>query len=193
MRLSKRELSLLVILVIIGAVVLSYIYIYEPIMIEYNFSKEQYEKKSTELGYIQNNIMSKNEMEILILNFKNKVSVLENALPPVIHQERVLMYIDTVFKDNDIRVTSTSFDNGKKSEASDILNGEAPVDDILSEYEKLINNSLSNIDKYKDKTFIEDSKKEYEEFIVNLTFDGTYSNIKNLMSDIESYNKKIIV
>lgn len=193
MRLSKREISLIIILAVVAAVVLSYLYLYEPIMMEYNFAKDQYEKKNTELGHIQNNLMSKNEMEILILNFKNKVSVLEHALPPVIHQERVVMYIDSVFEKNNIHVTNTSFDDGKIGEESEVLNSEAPVGDILSEYEKLINNSFSNIDKYKDKTFSEDTKKEYDEFVVNLTFDGTYADIKSLMSDIESYNKKIIV
>lgn len=193
MRLSKREISLVVILFVVAASVVSYLYVYEPIMLDYNNTKGQYDKKITELEHIRNNLMSKNEMQVLILNFKNKVSVLESALPPVIHQEQVVLYLDSVFKKNDIQVTSTSFTNGDEDTSLDDDNLEAPIGDILSEYEKLINTSFSNIDKYKDKTFSEDTDKEYDEFLVNLTFDGTYANIKSLMDDIEQYNKKIII
>lgn len=190
MRLTSREVMLLSILGVVLLAVGGYIYVYEPIMNDYTIAQTEYEQKQSELDDIYSNLMTTDDMELLIVNFKNKVDVLEKALPPVIYQEEIVLYLDKVLQDNSVKVTSTSFSDDSTIVTND---NEAPISDILSEYEKFIFNSSTDLQNLKDKTYNEEINKEFKEFIVNLSMSGKYSDIKNLMKDIENYQKKIVV
>lgn len=190
MRLTSREILLLTILGVVAVVVGGYIYVYEPIMVNYSLAKTEYDQKQSELDAIYSNLMTTDDMELLIVNFKNKVNVLEKSLPPVIHQEEVVLYLDKVLKDNEIKVSSTNFAD---DEAISTVDDEAPIDDILSQYEKFILNNKTNLEGLKEKTYNEEVVKEFKEFKVTLSLSGKYSDMKNLMEDIENYEKKIVV
>lgn len=191
MRLTSREVVMLAVLAVVAVTVVGYLYIYEPIIQDYTIAVDNYKQKQSELDGIYSNLMSNDDMELLISNFKNKVNVLEKALPPVIYQEEVVLYLDKVLSDNNIDVTGTSFTEDDTTIKSD---SEAPINDILSEYEKFIfNNKTSNIATYKDKTYNEEIDKEYKEFSVSINISGKYADIKKLMKDIENYEKKIVV
>ncbi|BEP28985.1 hypothetical protein [Helicovermis profundi] len=193
MKLTNREKMLLIVLVLAIVGFGIYRFLLTPIVDKYHSTKDIYEKKIVELRSIESNIMRKSDMETLISNFKNKVSVLEEALPPVIHQEEIVVYLDKLVNDNDLLVSTISFDNGTTDFKK--TNDEEPIDSILNEYSKFVEstNINSNMNKYKNKTYDEKVKRDYNEFSVNISIGGKYEDVKSFLQTIEKNNKKIVI
>jgi len=193
LKLTNREKVLLSILAVLLIVFALYKYIINPVIEKYEVSKTIYEKKLNELNEIEKNIIRKEDMQLLIENFKNKVSVLEEALPPVIHQEEIVIYLDKLINENKLKLTTVSFADESTGFKS---TNEEPIDSILEEYSKLVasTNINANINKYKNGDQEEEKdQKKYSEFTVNLSISGSYSDIKSFLNEIERNPKKIVI
>lgn len=209
MKLKNSEKRLLGIL---GVTLLAYLlltYVFFPILDQNAVIKEQFASVSGDYESLLKSQLTNNQLKEVLGKASSEYEALERLLPPQIHQEEAILFLTDLAKKHELSVNSYAFNFSEVSEVTSVAKeGEeviemAPVDDVLVEFQKMINGDQSaNLEQYKgkiyqepteDKTLLEAYEKDLSYLNVSITLEGSYSKFKDYISALESYKHKIII
>ncbi len=208
MRLTNREKIMIAAAVVILIAVGAYYFIFDPFLQEYNFWVTEHNSYSSQLEDIRQNILPPGEQRDLIRTFKRKVELLEKALPPIVHQEQMVVELREIFEENELEVSGYAFGDtalvGSEDEAQ-----KDSIDIILSSYENSLVNRLStgqtSVNQLaqnaaglgtagsEDQVAEEATGPETSTFSVTLSIRGKYEDLKTAMAAVESLEQKVVI
>lgn len=200
MRLTNREKYMLIGLFVIAMLSFVIYYVYLPVYDELQIEKDALLKNSVVLETIEKNILPLEEQRRLIDAFRQKVGIMNKALPPVLYQENILRTMTGIFSENNVNVDNYTFEL-ERTETNKDANQES-LDKILSGYNDTI---LDNLSKSMVEARFENANKQAEEAAsnkwdslvktidVSISVNGEYENIKQAISDFESLDNLVIV
>ncbi len=208
MKLKNSEKKLLGIL---GLAILSYIifnYGFFPLFDQNTLIKAEYEAVDTEYQALLKTHLTNNQLAELLNSANSKFINLETLLPPQIHQEESILFLTNLAKKHEMSVDSYNFSYTDTAQIPTTGDGKvivpnAPVDDVLKEFQKLINGDQNaDIGQFKDKIYqapkeetgvLAQYEKDLTYFNVVISLGGNYTKFKNYLLDLESYKSKIII
>lgn len=192
MKMSKREKYLLLILVPLLVVFLYYKFIYikqKEILRVKKEEKAQIEEKYKQAMADIDNLEAKEEA---LKNLKNKVNDKSKILYPDIIQEKIILEIDKLLKENNIsgNIAFSPIEVAvvENMIPDEIIKEESSLKELVDEYD---NNST----KEESEGVSENSNSgaTSEQLKVTITFTSTYENLKKFIQAIEDYERKIVI
>lgn len=195
---------------VLGVAVFAYLfftYLFFPILDQNALIKSKYAEVDSEYKALLKTQLTNNQLREVLAKATSKYTALETLLPPQIHQEEAIIFLTDLAKKNEMFVDSYNFSFADKAGAVNAKDSnatqKAPVDDVLNEFQKIINGDQSaDLNQYKDKIYTDSAKKgsvleQYETdlsyFNVTITLKGDYTKFKNYITALESYKSKIII
>lgn len=207
MKLKNSEKRLLFILGLALTAYFFFTYLFFPLVDQNALIKSEYELVDAEYQKLLDTHLTNNQLKEVLAKAANKYTSLETLLPPQIHQEEAILYLTDLAAKNDMLVDSYNFSYADTAEPVAGTEGDtiqkAPVDDVLKEFQKVINGDQSaDLSQFKDKiyaapkeesTLLEQYEKDLKYFNVSITLKGSYTKFKNYIAALEAYKSKIII
>lgn len=209
MKLKNSEKRLLAIL---GVTVIAYLlltYGIFPTLDKNALIQSQYDLVNNEYQALKKSQLTNNQLKEVLNRASSQYQSLEKLLPPQIHQEEAILYLTDLAKKHEMTVDAYNFSFSEVAEVKAVTaEGEpvvemAPVDQVLSEFQKMINGDQSaDLQQYKDKIYqapaeeanlMETYEKDLKYLNVSITLKGNYTKFKNYVSALEAYDHKIII
>lgn len=192
---EKKMLSGLILLIVIAAF---YQFVFVPVSTEYAITTDLYQSISSEKDKVEGDILDDKALKDKIHELQRVSKILTKQLPPEVNQEYIVMDVLSIFTKNETELLSLSFDGDENPVEKPKVES---VDDALAIYEASMDTKTDKINELKgmfsgDKTS-ESGEKEEELPISTLVLDiscrGHYSNIKNIIKDIDALENLVIV
>ena len=192
MKISKREKYLLLILVPLLILFLYYKFIYTKQSAILRLRKEEKAQIEEKYKKAMADISNLESREEELINLKNKVNDKSKILYPDIIQEKIILEIDKLLKENNISgniafspievavVENMTFDENIKEESS--------LKELVDEYD---NNSKEEV--VEESSENSDSGATSEQLKVTISFTSTYENLKKFIQAVEDYERKIVI
>ncbi len=188
-------------LAVAAAAYFTYMNIFVPKMDAFDLQKKALSGNTQIKSNLDRGMVESEQLEEKVKAMQLVVEEIDQSLPNYIHQENVILYIRDVFARNNIEVASVGF-----SEPGEVLDPDenVSVEQAIEDYMKY----LEKGDKIKIREYSllgEDEKssggedgeeeqlKAYASMGVNVSFSGMYSDLKNMLKEIEQNRKKIII
>jgi len=210
LKLSSREKIMVGGLAVIVAAYSIYNFVFMPKLSELKAQKERYEaniefKSSLSSSISHKDSLSKRAEAINLVNRE-----IQRAIPQCVHQEEVIVYLENVFKDNNINTSSITFaDTGTQQDDTKAKEEGYSVEQIMSEYDKFLSegkkielkkylsNPNSDEEEESGESKNEGSDKEKKSIVdaltVDISFSGSYSDLKNALLEIEQSMRKVLI
>lgn len=207
MKLKNSEKQLLIVLVIALAAYFFFTYLFFPLIDQNALIKAEFADADNNYQTLLKSHLTNNQLKEVLSKATSKYQSLETLLPPQIHQEEAILYLTDLASKNEMQVDSYNFafaDTAKSAtNDSNSTIQKAPVDDVLKEFQKVINgDQTANLSQFKDKiyqtpnekgTILEQYAKDLKYFNVSITLKGNYTKFKNYIASLEAYKSKIII
>lgn len=199
MKLTNREKTLLLVLLLVVIVFATYRYIYTPIVMANEEALENLASVQQDIDNVSNYLMDKNNVDDLLNQIKLEAMLLEVKLPPVVHQEDIILYMDQLMKTNNLNYSGMYFTTEDKPAKTGIEAMDTGVLEMLGQYEDYLSVGMpitqgqsSETSKAKDASANED-EKPYDVLAVSVTFEGSYDDLKAFLNDIYLSQNTILV
>ncbi|AHM56929.1 hypothetical protein EAL2_c16340 [Peptoclostridium acidaminophilum DSM 3953] len=212
MKLSSREKIMVGGLAVIVAAYSIYNFIFMPKLIELREQKERYESNLKLKSSLNSEIEQKDNLSKRVEALKLANREIQQAIPQLAHQEQIIVYIENIFKDSDIKTSSISFsDTSDETEKSGVREETYSVEQVMAEYDKFLQEGEKidlqeySLDKKSgeaeaDKVKNDDDKKsekEEDRFVdamgVKISFSGNYADLKKALLEMEKSARKVII
>jgi Tfp pilus assembly protein PilO len=196
MTLSKREKSLLYVLLVASVFFLFYRFIYVPKGAEIELIDSEIYQSENLHNRLEKSMDSKPGLEDSINSIRIKVREMDRLLPVRVYQEEVILYLENLLDIYEIEATEISFFTDTLGITSlDEVGPKNSVETLLDDYEQGKESTsledLKNVGKEDTDEETEEIEPEVEQFEVNLIFSGDYTDIKAFIDKIESNNRLI--
>ena len=196
MTLSKREKSLLAVLLTFIALFLFYKFIYLPKLAQIDAVDAEIAEDKDFQARLEKSVSSNEDIEASIHSMKVKVKEMNRLLPMRIYQEEIILYLEDLLGTYDITVENISFST------------ESIIDEALNETptEDSVESMLNDYEEGKKPKSLEELKKVGEEipeisdeeeilsikqFDAVIDFSGKYLDLKDFVDKMESNNRLI--
>ena len=207
MKISKREKTLLLILlpVLITFLYYQFIYIKQSDVVKAKRS----EKEKVELRYeeVKRNIKNLEAKEEEVNTLKNNVATKARVLYPDIIQEKIILEIDKLLSENNIvanigfsQVEVAAIESMKANEVKQLESSLKQYVDNYNNSKTTSNTNTNNSeasketsDKTTEATPAENEKDTTEQMKVSINFSATYEDLKSFIQAIENYERKVVI
>jgi type IV pilus assembly protein PilO len=194
--LSKREKSLLSVLIVALVFFLFYRFVYVPKATEIELIDSEIYQSESLHSELEKSIDSKSGLADSINSMKIKVREMDRLLPVRVYQEEVILYLEDLLDIYEIEATEISFSTDTLGNTSLVeVTPRDSVETMLYNYEQGKESTsledLKNIGNEDTEEETEEIGPEVERFEVSLSFSGDYTDIKDFMDKIESNNRLI--
>lgn len=192
MNMSKREKYMLLILIPILIVFLYYKFVYikqsEALKVKREEALQVEEKYNKAMADIENLDLKEEELQDL----KNKVNDKSKILYPKIVQEKLILEIDKLLKENSItgNIAFSPIEVAvvEHMTIEESIKEESSLKDLVDKYD---NNSVEENEGSTSESG--NSGATSEQLKVTITFSSTYENLKKFIKAIEDYDRKIVI
>ena len=192
MNMSKREKYMLLILIPILIVFLYYKFVYikqsEALKVKREEALQVEEKYNKAMADIENLDLKEEELQDL----KNKVNDKSKILYPKIVQEKLILEIDKLLKENSItgNIAFSPIEVAvvEHMTIEESIKEESSLKDLVDKYD---NNSAEENEGSTSESG--NSGATSEQLKVTITFSSTYENLKKFIKAIEDYDRKIVI
>lgn len=212
MKISKREKFLLGILIALIIVFFYYQFIYTKQVKK--LKQKRNEKAQVEERYntIMRNIENLEKKESEVKALKLDVTEKSRKLYPIIMQEKIIIELDKLLKDNglsgNIAFTPIEASPVEEMKSEEIVKAESSLKEFVDQYEgnseylgessNTNNNELAkpeeSAESNGESTSNEsENKTTSEQLKVAINFNGSYTNLKDFIAAVENYNRKIAI
>lgn len=197
MKLSKREKNMLVISAILLLCFAMYFLVVTPIHTEYDLRKTEYDSMKSRYTAVNSVVLTDDQMDGIIVGYRDQISVLESQLPSVIHLEEIINLMFNHFNDFGITVNSITFNMMDQQKDSDLvedpnddrmgiekLQPPMSVEEILDEYE-----NSAELDTYFDVSNQLEGDVNYDNISymsISLAFESNYLVLKDVLEGLET-------
>ncbi|HKL10558.1 MAG TPA: hypothetical protein VJ990_03905 [Clostridia bacterium] len=198
MSLSKREKTLLAVLLSIVTLFAFFRFIYQPKAAQIDVLDAEIAKDEVLFVLLEKSILDSNDIESSISNMKIKLKEMDKLLPMKIYQEEIILYLEDLLFNYGIATQNISFstDSLIDSSLSENSNKDS-VENLLNEYEEGTRRrtleELKKIGEEIPETDVEKEPISTMQFEASIDFSGKYSDIKAFMDEIESNNRLIAI
>jgi len=198
MSLSKREKTLLAVLLSIVTLFAFFRFIYQPKAAQIDVLDAEIAKDEVLFVLLEKSILDSNDIESSISNMKIKLKEMDKLLPMKIYQEEIILYLEDLLFNYGIATQNISFstDSLIDSSLSENSNKDS-VENLLNEYEEGTRRrtleELKKIGEEIPETDVEKEPISIRQFEASIDFSGKYSDIKAFMDEIESNNRLIAI
>ncbi len=214
MTLTNREKKLILFLAIFGILVLFVYYFYLPLVDELEEQKSVLEQNKAELRIVEGSVLSVKEQKAIIASLKAKLDFLSRVLPPVIYQESVISSLMDLTDKHDLLIRSYTFpdfpthpekDKSKESleiilnNYDDSILGNISKSMITKRAEEINGQGNDNQDENQNENSSKngDGTKNWKDVVksinVELAVEGSYSDFKEAMTELETTNNLVII
>lgn len=198
MKLSKREKNLLLISLVLLIALAVYLYVITPIHNQHAKAVEEHELTTAQYKAIKFKVKDDDDMSIIVNQYREKISSLEMALPPVLHLEEIIDIMFNHFENYDVVINNITFNINDSTDmvADDDEMGieklEAPmsVEEILDTYDANRDQPL----KIADHSY--DTEITYENIsymAIGLNFEANYNVLKDVMKGLDDLTLTTII
>lgn len=212
MKISKREKFLLGILIALIIVFFYYQFIYTKQVKK--LKQKRNEKAQVEERYntIMRNIENLEKKESEVKALKLDVTEKSRKLYPIIMQEKVIIELDKLLKDNglsgNIAFTPIEASSVEEMKSEEIVKAESSLKEFVNQYEgnseylgESSNTNNNELAKPEESTESNgeatsnesENKTTSEQLKVAINFNGSYTNLKDFIAAVENYNRKIAI
>ena len=188
-------------LAVAAAAYFTYMNIFVPKIDEFNLQKKALSGNTQIKSNLDRGMVESEQLEEKVKAMQLIVEEIDQSLPNCIHQENVILYMRDVFARNNIEVASLGFSEpGEVLDMDENVSVEQAIEDYMKYLEKgdkikIREYSLFGEDENSDsgEDGEEEQPKAYTSMGVNVSFSGMYSDLKNMLKEIEQNRKKIII
>jgi len=196
MSLSKREKTLLAVLVMALTLFVFYKFVYQQKAATLEILNAEIAEDKAVHTRLEKNILDSNDIEASISSMKIKVKEMNRLLPMRIYQEEIILYLEDLMFNYGIAAQNISFSTD--SLIDDSIN-ETQKDDsveiLLDEYEEgrkpKTLDELKNVGDEIPEADADEEPISIRQFEASLDFSGEYSDIKDFMDEMESNDRLI--
>lgn len=197
MKISKREKYMLLILIPILIVILYYNFIYIKQSEALKVKREEATQIEEKYNKIMADIKNLEEKEEELNSLKNKVNDKSKILYPEIIQEKIILEIDKLLKENNI-IGNISFSPIEVApiEVMTIENSlkqESSLKDLVDKYDNKSSEDRSEDGATTSSETTTNSELTIQQLKITITFTSTYENLKSLIKDVENYDRKLTI
>ncbi len=210
MKISKREKFLLGILGTLIIVFVYYQFIYVKQVKKLNTKRDEKSVIEEKYNTVMKEIESLGEKENQVKSLKISVTEKSKKLYPIIMQEKIIIEIDKLLNDSglygNIAFSPIEAAEVEELKTEEIIKAESSLKELINEYE---GNSLEGSENNSENTSevtnnnkesqgevnteVESDKATSEQLKVAINFSGSYISLKNFISSIENYERKIVI
>jgi len=210
MKITNREKVLLSVLLVVSIIASFYVFVYEPSMnkisaleIEASEARQKEENTKRDIDSIEEKRAQYEKLDDDVYRGTQRIF-------PVIHQEKILAIINKLLLDADIKALSITFTElevggiEKKERSKDLP--KLPLDELVDRFKGKTAEKGENTDsntenedgeqqsqEKKEDSGNNSSKGTTQKMTATISIKGTYEKIIQLLKQIESYEKEIIV
>jgi type IV pilus assembly protein PilO len=200
MKISKRENFLLGILIALLIIFAYYQFIYTNQVEKLNQKREEKAQIEEKYNGVMSDIESLDKIEEDLKALKVSISDKSKKLYPIIMQEKIIIEIDKLLNDSklsgNIAFSPIEVAVVESMKAEEVAKAESSLKELVDEYE---GNEVSSVDftnNEVDGSSAEDSSENVvtsEQLKIAINFNGSYENLKNFISAVEKYDRKIVI
>ena len=194
MKISKKEKYMLLILIPSLIILLYYNFVYIKQRETLELKREEATQIEEKYNKIMADIQNLEEKEEELNSLKIKANDKSKILYPQIMQEKIILEIDKLLKDNNILGNIAFSPIEVAPVESMIIEGdikeESSLKDLVDKYE---NNQGSNIESNGVSESSTSSQLTIQQLKTTITFTATYDNLKKFLKSVEEYDRKLTI
>ena len=203
MKISKKEAALLGILAAFFVGILYYQFVYVKQVEKIEALKVEKEEVQTEYDTIMSTIKRLDEKKGEIKVFNANIESKSKLFYPKLVQEKIILELDKLIKDSKIEssITFTPIGVGvvEVVNVPQAVEGSSTLAPIVDEYDNYMGNDgesgdiVIDTDSSETVTNVVSSGNTIEQLKVNMSYSGSYSNIKKFIDLVNSSDKQIVI
>jgi len=200
MKISKRENFLLGILIALLIIFAYYQFIYTNQVEKLNKKREEKTQIEEKYNGVMKDIGNLDNIEEDLKALKVSISDKAEKLYPIIMQEKIIIEIDKLLNDSklsgNIAFSPIEVSVVESMKAEEIEKAESSLKELVDEYEGDEASSGKSTNNEVDGESTESSSENIatsEQLKIAINFNGSYENLKNFISAVEKYDRKIVI
>lgn len=198
MKLNKRGKILAVVLILVLLIGGYYNFVFSPQRKKLSDLTQQKLEYDTKLRDIDHKIALKNKREQDIKIVYSKVTSITSRLFPEIRQENLIVDIDRLLTENNLKALSIGFSDIKavpvqKTQIEVKDDKKSNVKNIVDEYNGVQPKKSSNDNSNNNSKADNKDMPSVENMSLNINFIGTYKDLMEFVKSVEAYSKKIVI
>lgn len=200
MKISKRENFLLGILIALLIIFAYYQFIYTNQVEKLNKKREEKTQIEEKYNGVMKDIGNLDNIEEDLKALKVSISDKAEKLYPIIMQEKIIIEIDKLLNDSklsgNIAFSPIEVSVVESMKAEEIEKAESSLKELVDEYEGDETSSGKSTNNEVDGESTESSSENIatsEQLKIAIKFNGSYENLKNFISAVEKYDRKIVI
>lgn len=200
MKISKREKFLLGILIALLIIFAYYQFIYTNQVEKLNKKREEKTQIEEKYNGVMKDIGNLDNIEEDLKALKVSISDKAEKLYPIIMQEKIIIEIDKLLNDSklsgNIAFSPIEVSVVESMKAEEIEKAESSLKELVDEYEGDEASSGKSTNNEVDGESTESSSENIatsEQLKIAINFNGSYENLKNFISAVEKYDRKIVI
>lgn len=200
MKISKRENFLLGILIALLIIFAYYQFIYTNQVEKLNKKREEKTQIEEKYNGVMKDIGNLDNIEEDLKALKVSISDKAEKLYPIIMQEKIIIEIDKLLNDSklsgNIAFSPIEVSVVESMKAEEIEKAESSLKELVDEYEGDETSSGKSTNNEVDGESTESSSENIatsEQLKIAINFNGSYENLKNFISAVEKYDRKIVI
>ena len=195
MKISKKEKYMLLVLISLLIIFLYHNFVYVKQSTILKAKKEEAMQIEEKYNKAMNDIQNLSLKEEELADLKNKVNDKAQILYPEIIQEKIILEIDKLLKENSI-IGNIGFSPievapVERMVIEDTLNEESSLKDLVDKYDNKEQNMSS--EDSTNSSEATDSQLTIQQLKITITFTSTYENLKKFIKAIEDYERKLVI
>ena len=195
MKISKKEKYMLLVLISLLIIFLYHNFVYVKQSTILKAKKEEAMQIEEKYNKAMNDIQNLSLKEEELADLKNKVNDKAQILYPEIIQEKIILEIDKLLKENSITgnigFSPIAVAPVERMVIEDTLNEESSLKDLVDKYDNKEQNMSS--EDSTNSSEATDSQLTIQQLKITITFTSTYENLKKFIKAIEDYERKLVI
>ncbi len=193
MKLSKREKTLLTILLTVAAVFVFYSYMLTPQMNKLAELKLRLAEQEQNREYVQIQMSPNNKVYSDYKAFNASIELMTQKLFPYIIQEKIILYVEDMLKSSGVQASTIAYSQPSLKQPGDEV--EAIKTEIDPEIKRILDEITGKKNEEEKKSEEKSAEGGYtlEHMSVTMNIQGTYESITRLLNKIEYFDKKILI
>ena len=195
MKISKKEKYMLLVLISLLIIFLYHNFVYVKQSTILKAKKEEAMQIEEKYNKAMNDIQNLSLKEEELADLKNKVNDKAQILYPEIIQEKIILEIDKLLKENSITgnigFSPIEVAPVERMVIEDTLNEESSLKDLVDKYDNKEQNMSS--EDSTNSSEATDSQLTIQQLKITITFTSTYENLKKFIKAIEDYERKLVI